>query len=390
VTMRVSRLDTIAHHIIEPTPFDMLIAFKDLDEALHQRQVAPYRHRVEQMGRDLSTWSAREFSRWLGEFDARLDCEASSLEPWVITYSDKSAIPLAEWLVAELHGRALVVGRPPGTAERALGAVRRLGADFSSCRVRVGFTRGHLLDVYVLVPFDVAGSPEQLQVAAEVYLETLLGDRILDEWVDQVAVDRIARSGGLLVVSDVRAPSVSYPLTEVDSLLKRGIHALRQSLPESHLASCASGEWTALSLERAHAESPGPRLDRLFASTCHPEALKACLLGLGFCSARFTLGEEIFIYLRWAARGPERPSKRQQVEDLIELLARRTAEVALAGSGFGEEFDYLDLWVLPRPGVINTLLRQVAELVGEVELGFYDSRWSAERLVHRRSTPLSS
>lgn len=379
----MSQLDTIAHLTIEPTHFRMLIAFKHLDEALHLSQVAPYRHRLEQMGRDLSAWSLRDFSRWLGALDERLDCAASSTEKWVITYSDTSVIPLAEWLITELHGRGLAVGRPPGTADHALRAVQRLGADFSACRVRVGFTRGHLLDIYVLVPLDVAGSPERLQVAAEIYLETLLGDRILDEWVHQVAVDRMARTRGLSVVSDVRAPSVNYPLSDVDSLLARGISALRQSLPDSLLAPRASGDWTALTLERAPDAPAGPHPERLFASTCHPEALKACLTGLGFCSARFTLGEEIFVFLRWRARGPERQRKRAQVEELIERRAHHSADVALAGSGFGEEFDYIDLWVLPGADVIKTLLGQVAEVVGVVELGFYDSRWSAERVIHR-------
>lgn len=362
----------------------MLIAFKALDEALHQRALVAQRCCIEEMGRDLSTWSVRDFSRWLGTFDARLDCELGPGESWVITYSDRSAIPLAEWLVTQLSGRALAVGRPPGTVLHALRAAQRLGLDFSSCRVRVGFTRGHLLDVYVLVPLDVLGSMEQLQIAAEVYLETLLGDRILDDWVDQVAVDRIARTGGLCVVSDVRAPSTNYPLAEVEGLVHRGVDALRQGLPSSLLSRQVHEQWTALTLADSGEQPAGPHSERRFASTCHPEALKACLTGLNFCSSRFTLGEEIFVFLRWRARGPERQRKRQEVEELIEHRAQRTGQVALAGSGFGGAFDYLDLWVHPQPPSMTELLASVAALVGEVELGFYDSKWSEERLVYGR------
>jgi hypothetical protein len=362
----------------------MLIAFKALDEALHQRELAPHRRAIDESGCDLSAWSLRDFSTWLGTLDARLDCALGPAEGWVITYSDRSAIPLAEWLVPQLHGRTLTVGRPPGTAPLALRAVQRLGFDFSSCRVRVGFTRGHLLNVYVLVPLDVLGSLDQLQVAAEVYLETLLGDRILDEWVDQVAVDRIARTRGLSVMSDVRAPSTNYPLADVDGLVRCGIEALRQGLPRSLLKQQGQGEWTALSLECTGDESAGPHSERRFASTCHPEALKACLTGLGFCSSRFTLGEEVFAFLRWRGRGPERKHKRQHVEELIERTAERTGTLALSGSGFGETFDYLDLWFLPQPSTIRALLSLVAEIVEEVELGFYDSKWAEERLIYRR------
>lgn len=369
----------------------MLIHFQALAEHVHVRQLASHRARIEALGRDIAEVSLRSFSSWLKEFDPRLSCEAlRSTERWIITCRERGAIPLAEWLVTQLHGRSIAVGRPPGTVEEARIAALGVGVDLSSSRVRVGFARGHLLEIYVLVPLDVRGAMEQLQLAAEVYLETLLGDRLLDDWVDQVAVDRIARTKGLMMAADAKSQAQNYPLSEVGKLVETGVAALRRSLPLSHLSSLdAEDAWAALELSEVDVgQVDVAKLDRLYASTCHPEALKACLAGSSFCSQRFTRGEEIFTYLRW--RGPK-GAQRQRLRDVVErcVVQSRGSEPdwVLAGTGFGRDFDYLDLWVRPQPDVLLRLMRCVGETTGNAELGFYDSKWSSEALSYAELEP---
>jgi hypothetical protein len=50
-----------------------------------------------------------------------------------------------------------------------------------------------------------------------------------------------------------------------------------------------------------------------------------------------------------------------------------------AGSGFGEESDYIDAWVLPDIEVLRRLGNSLAKIWHGVELGFYDTRFGAER-----------
>jgi len=53
----------------------------------------------------------------------------------------------------------------------------------------------------------------------------------------------------------------------------------------------------------------------------------------------------------------------------------------LVGSGFGPHTDYLDLVVSPNPQTLRQLGSVVAGAAAvDVELGFYDSIWSEERI----------
>ena len=100
--------------------------------------------------------------------------------------------------------------------------------------MRAGFTRGHLLEVVVHVPFDVEGDDESLQVAAEVYLETRLGDQLMDRWIANVSIARIARTRGLLVLSDASDQADNYPLEQTDAIIFRCRSCVRASCPAAN------------------------------------------------------------------------------------------------------------------------------------------------------------
>ena len=182
----------------------MVIHFRELAEEQHRASVAPYAAQIDALKEDWVTGRSERFAARIAQLDARLRCEPLTHDEWILGYEHPSAIPLAEWIVARLGGpRRLSVGRPAGSFSQALEAAADFGVDLSTSRVRVGFGRGHLLDVYVLVPLDVKSDAEDLQVAAEIFLETFVGDRLLDTWVAVVAVDRTTRTNGLRMVSDI-------------------------------------------------------------------------------------------------------------------------------------------------------------------------------------------
>jgi len=295
-----------------------------------------------------------------------------------ILYAAPAARPLAE-LVAHLAPRAtkVTIGRGQTSHEYALKRAHEdNGVDLSSSRVRVGFTRGHLMEIVVQVPLDVEGESDDLQVAAEIYLEERLGDATLDQWVGDISVDRISRTKGLLMFGDVASPSNTHRLQEVHSLIAVGVAGVIQELPISVFSQERTQDWLALEIpEMPHGLQP----DRTFASTRFPEEVKSALEGLPFCSQRFTRGPEILLWFRWSAPADHqaRLALREEVERAI--IAPQYASVTLlAGTGFGRKSDYIDLWTLPETHALGELGRELAAIVGTIELGFYDSSWAEE------------
>jgi hypothetical protein len=271
-------------------------------------------------------------------------------------------------------------GFPTQTHAQALErASAEAQVSLATSRVRVGVTRGHLLEVVVQVPLDCAGDPESLQLGAEIYLETLLGDALLDEWVSSVGIDRIARTTGLLLVSDSRSSAPAHPLKEVGSLVRLGIEGIRGQLPESLLGAQVAGEsWTALEIPEI---TDGLQAERRFASTCFPEALKCALEGMPFSSTRFTRGEEKFCWLSWsgATGGRDRLFARALAEEVL-TSPRCGPHLLVSGSGFGPRRDYLDFWAELSTPELPRVIGELAQSLIDLEFGFYDSPYSSSPL----------
>lgn len=316
--------------------------------------------------------------RW---FDPRLSLVASG-SAWNVRYEERPARPLAELLVSAAPPDWLVSsGQAPQDFDAALAQTSlETAVCFDGWRVRVGVTRGHLLEVVLSVPLDVQGSDEQLQIAAEIFLERCVGDKTLDDWVASVDVTRSPRRSGLLVFSDASV-ATDYPIRMTPELVERGVAGLQSACVPSLLTADFTG-WTALEVPPL---SSGLQPDRVFASTVTPEALKSALEGMPFHSGRFTRGDEIFIWLEWTASARDsRAHARDDAEAALTGLAAASVPVRLLGSGFGERRDYLDLAVKPQPQALRQLGQSVAEATcSQVVLGFYDSVWSEERLTFR-------
>jgi hypothetical protein len=255
--------------------------------------------------------------------------------------------------------------------ERALARVfDQTGVDLGTSRVRVGVSRGHLFEIVVSIPLDVAGSPDALQLASEIFFESRLSEQLLDDWVACISVDRIARTRGLMVASDVATRAEHHPLEVGAELLNLGIKNLTAGLPESlFAASSATKDWVALEIPPSDS---GLQPERCFASTRFPEALKCALEGMPFSSCRFTRGPEAFCWLSWTST--ESRQKRLETRDRVEMnLAGHSGSILFAGSGFGEKRDYVDVWVLPGNPELGEVLSDLARSVQDLELGFYES-----------------
>lgn len=323
----------------------------------------------------------------LGELGERVELERAA-ELVVVRPVELAATPEAELLAREAPPGRARVGLPAEGLDAALEHVREeLGLDLGASQVRVGVTRGHLLEVVVAVSLDVRAREELLQVAAEVLLERCFGDAALDRWVVSVAVTRSARTSGLVLVTEARGrlSAELHPMSALPELLERGVAAISATLPDSQLTPSAEDSWTALEIPAAEG---APLADRLHASTTCPEALKCALEGLPFDSARFTRGPERLVWLAWRSpAGEPRDAARARVEEVL-VEAAATSWLSLAGTGFGRERDFVDLWVVPAPESLERVGRIASAHAGvPVTLGFYDSTWAEEQLEFSAPEP---
>lgn len=300
---------------------------------------------------------------------------------WCVRSHSRALRPLSELVQrgapAELEVQLGLCASP---FEEALERTRELTrVELALARVRVGLTRGHLLELVLSVPRDVTGSEEQLQIAAEVFFEHLVGDRLLDDWVASIDVARSGRSRGLVLVQETEE-ATTYPLQEAFSLIQRGVAGLTAGLPDT-LLQAREETWTALDIPEAEEDALQP--DRLFASTWLPEALKAALEGLPFHSGRFTRGSEIFLALSWESGSWESELRRRikrEREARVQSWGLSSGRGRLFGSGFGRKLDYLDVLIVPDGLAIRELIQELRSDGRELRLHFYDSIWANEAL----------
>ncbi len=324
---------------------------------------------------------ARELLR---ELDERLSLQ-NVREEFVLICDEVSARPMAGWVSEGAPtDMQLGVGRPSSDHEEALQRVRQeFGVDLSTSRVRVGFTRGHLMDVVVQVPLDVEGESEILSQGALCYVQTRLGDVVFDTWVLEVGVDRIRRTRGLMMTMDQGREAETMPLSFTGALVGKGVMAVTAELPLTLLSVDPHGsDWFALEIPESGGVIQG---ERRFASTRFPEALKACLEGLPHDSARFTQGGEVFVYVSCELSTKDRSLLREQAESFISKRAWSNL-VVLAGTGFGKKTDYFDLWMVPDAERMKDFFQGLSEIIGELWVDFYDEQFADESSCFRPRT----
>lgn len=362
----------------------MLVHWRELGPLSEARRLAAMEKATRLFYRVLagSDWEAAHQA--LTSVDPRLSLELLQDDEgrlFVLRYDEAPALPSAQF-VRELGPANLRIelGRRAGSHDSALREVTDLyGISLETARVRVGVARGHLLEVVISIPLDISGDVESLQLAIEHYLEVSVGDETLDCWVSDVALDRIARTSGLLMVQDSKVPGETHPLSSTRKLIERGVRGILENLPERLAPTTHADQWTALTISEL---GSGLQAGRLHASTRFPEALKAALVGLPFSSRRFTRGGEVMIWISWSppdGAPQERFAIRERVEESLGQHPQ-SERIVLAGTGFGRSDDYLDLWIPPESSLLQSLLSHLLPIVGALEAGFYDSCWAEEIL----------
>jgi hypothetical protein len=239
--------------------------------------------------------------------------------------------------------------RPEAGVQASVDAVRaRTGVDLALARVRMGFSRGHLLEAVVYSPSFSSAADESGRDAASLLIERLVGEELAHDFVGSVDVAPLPRGGALRVINDgPTAVEATLSLAEVLPAAEAAVRGLYAELPEApYHAFCERAEWTLLELSPSPADDYGEKDDLAFVSTMLPEATKCFLQGSPFSSSRFSRHGERFAYLKLDA-GPcspaERHALRLELEDSLNGVLVPGGIGCVVGAGIGLRYLYLDL-----------------------------------------------
>jgi hypothetical protein len=264
-----------------------------------------------------------------------------------------------EPLVAEIIGKAprsdrftAVRYRPALPVDVALADVRARGPmDLAGARVRIGFSRGHLLEIVVFSHAVSSAADESALDAANMLVPRIVGEQVFDEWVGSIDVAPLARGGSLRVVNDAApGPDAALPLTELRASVEAAVRGVDAELPEApYHTFCERAEWTLLEMTPTlvvAGEDYAAQDDLAFLSTMLPECMKSFLQGAPFSSRRFSRWNERFAYVKIDVDEKsieERHALRIELEDRLNALLVPGRAGCVVGAGLGLRYLYLEL-----------------------------------------------
>jgi hypothetical protein len=233
------------------------------------------------------------------------------------------------------------------SVEEALHRVRtETGLDLDGARARLGFSRGHLLELVLLSSAFGSAADERALTAANLLVPYLIGEAAFDDWVGAIEVGPAARAKSLRVLPDgAFPPDPTLALDDIAPAVEAAIRGVTAGLPATPYHALAEREeWTLLEAEPALASDYAAQDDLVLCSTLLPEAIKCFLQGSPFSSCRFSKHGERFVYAKvdGADRTMEaRYALRVSLEEAIEEALLPPGLGCVVGAGIGVRYVYV-------------------------------------------------
>ena len=230
----------------------------------------------------------------------------------------------------------------------ALGEVReRFDVDLSSARARIGFSRGHLLEVVVHSSMFSSTADDRGLDSANLLVRRLVGDELFDDWIGAVDVAPALREGPLKLLSAPEKAPMTLALTDCLPAVEAAVRGLYAELPnEPYRAFSDRAKWTLFEMEPGAELDYAEQDDLALKSTALPEATKCFLEGARFSSRRFSKHGESFAYVKVDASSKsadERHALRVRLEELLVKALLEHAIGCVVGAGLGVRYVYIDV-----------------------------------------------
>lgn len=230
----------------------------------------------------------------------------------------------------------------------ALSEVRdRFGIDLANSRVRIGFSRGHLLEVVVHSSAFSSASDGTGTDAANLLVLRLIGEELFDDWVGAVDIAPAPREGPLRLISASKPGERGLALEEALPAVEAAIRGVYAELPDAPYRTFSdTSMWTLLEAEPGAEIDYAAQDDVALKSTVIPEAMK-CFLERGrFSSKRFSRHGESFAYVKVDAIDETADSRHELRVRLEDALAKGLVASGLGcvvGAGLGVRYVYIDV-----------------------------------------------
>ncbi|MGA2496632.1 MAG: hypothetical protein ABSH20_02765 [Tepidisphaeraceae bacterium] len=246
---------------------------------------------------------------------------------------------LAAW---EFYGHRL-----PESMELAEQAVKgRTGGSLDGVTVRASIGKGNRVDLVFQTPRYAAAGRDAAHHDVFAATESLLGEKVLDDWVGVIEVEPAKR--GLLAKFAGRRTSPGIGIDRFAETVTALVESIREQLPDRPLFQIdmkADGhKWANFKLEPKEDEDYAGRGDLLVMISGYSEMISAAHGSGSFVSSRFSRFGEQFCYLKIDGReGSGKFGGRDEIEDAIDSLLIPAKAGCVVGGGTGLVYSYIDL-----------------------------------------------
>lgn len=240
-------------------------------------------------------------------------------------------------------------------------------------RVCISENEAQGVDLTYWAPSCAGPDDEAARSVAFVATETLLGEEILDKFID-----------GIEVASSPVAGAKDVALDELREQVDLALRRQRELLPDRPLLdSFDDAKWTLMKLEPADAPDYEHQLDLFVAKTSQMPMWQRAHSSLPFVSARFSRCGETFCFIKTdGSQGldPTGFADKAEIEDALEAALGRDRLGAVIGGGTGRRYSYVDLALVDVERAIPVI--QAALRGGKIAkrtwLQFFDSELADE------------
>lgn len=299
----------------------------------------------------------------------------------------KDAPELPGW---EFYGHRL----PETGANAELVLEGRTGTSLNDLQVALNIGRGRKIDLVWVVPGCTGPHDNEAFDTAIVATETLLGERMLDQWVGVIEIAPPPERSLLgLGKESAVDPKRLLPPSRLKPTADALVSTIRDNLPPTPLANVRDElGFSNIELEPEPADAYPGRADLLFASTGYFEMWEAAHVGSSFSSSCHSRHREIFAYLKIEApEGPNEKSvvNRAAIEDPLHQALMQVGAGCTIGGGTGIGNAYIDLAITDVKQavvIIRQLLRR-QEVTQNCWLLFFDDEWEREWVGIYDTTP---
>lgn len=276
--------------------------------------------------------------------------------------------------------------RVPGDVAQAAHLVQaRTGMGIDGVQFSIAVGEHHQIDLRFRWP-PVSGSKDELQVAAFVLSECLLGEQTLDKWIGEIKVEAATVRPGwrsLLGLGAARHMDGFRSLEELPGAVDSAIAEIRNRLPEKPL--CLESEqatWTLWKLE-PRPDTEFGQLDLFVARSMTPPMWTAAHCGAPFYSERFSRCGETFCYVKLDGADDLEQcafADKAEIEDALDGVLKATGLGCQIGGGTGLRYSYVDLALVDVEKGIEAIRQRLREgcVTRRAWIQFFDAGLVAE------------